>query len=147
MGNRCVYMHAICRPGVHCRPARRAWPAAIAMYAECAATEVEYLFIVARWNIDIGVQEWRNLSRRRPRNGLKSTRWNTVNNSCLFGSQKEKYITHFVQFAVLTFQLSNDGGCDDIRKHVGSRRHMDIAKARSSSSSTLFFIFHQAREE
>ena len=27
------------------------------------------------------------------------------------------------------------GGRDDIRKHVGSKRHTDIAKARSSSSS------------
>ena len=139
MGNRRVYMHAICRPGVHCGPARRAWPAAIAMYAECAATEVEYLFVVARWNIDIGVQEWQNLSKRRPRNGLKSTRRNTVNNSCVFGSQKEEYITHFVQFAVLTFQLSTEVAMMIFEnRELGSKRHTDIAKARSSSSSTLF---------
>ena len=33
------------------------------------------------------------------------------------------------------------GGRDDIRKHVGSKRHTDIAKARSSSSSTLLNYF------
>ena len=103
----------ICRPGVHCGPARRAWPAGRdrdVCFAERAATEpeVEYLFVVARWNIDIGVQEWRNISKRRPRNALKSSRRNTVNNSHVLGSWKEEYITHFVQFAVLTFQLSTE---------------------------------------
>ena len=33
------------------------------------------------------------------------------------------------------------GGRDDIRKHVGSKRHTDIAKERSSSSSTLLNYF------
>ena len=58
-----------------------------------------------------------------------------------FGSRKEEYHAFCTICSVDNGISVEHGGRDDIRKHVvvGSRRHTDIAKARSSSSSTLFF--------
>ena len=116
--------------------AMREWPLELETVQSRGGTLMDDRFVTMRWC-------WHGMAENKQKKAKKwSQKYKTeysLHYPCIRKSERGNFHA-FCTICSVDISVEH-GGRDDIRKHVGSKRHTDIAKARSSSSSTLLNYF------